>query len=203
MASAGHRPARPRRIGRRTSSSTSTSSRNRPCSTGSAVIAIRCIPIPNSPLRQGFHGGREGQRHLARDHVGQGQAAALVGDVDHLRASHAPEHFAGQVRRGTDAGGGKGERAGLDLNYERAVLAKLQQEKLQLEISELRGDLVRASAVEARWLDMLAAIRAKLLALPSKLAVAIASPDRIQVAQDRAQALIHEALSELAAGHAA
>jgi hypothetical protein len=79
----------------------------------------------------------------------------------------------------------------------------LQQEKLQLEISELRGDLVRASEVEARWQDILSSTRAKLLALPSKLAVAIASPDRIQVAQDRAQALIHEALSELAAGHAA
>jgi hypothetical protein len=97
----------------------------------------------------------------------------------------------------------EGERAGLDLNYERAVLAKLQQEKLQLEISELRGDLVRASAVEVRWQDILSSTRAKLLALPSKLAVAIASPDRIQVAQDRAQALIHEALCELAAGHTA
>jgi hypothetical protein len=97
------------------------------------------------------------------------------------------------------------ERQGesLDLNHERAKLAVLQQEKLQLEISELRGDLVRASAVEGRWQDILATTRAKLLALPSKLAVAIAPPDRIQVAQDRAQALIHEALSELAAGHTA
>ena len=95
------------------------------------------------------------------------------------------------------------ERTGLDLNDERAKLAVLQQEKLQLEIAELRGDLVRASEVESRWQEVLATMRAKLLALPSKLAVAIGAPDRLQVAQDRAQALVHEALSELAAGHVA
>lgn len=89
----------------------------------------------------------------------------------------------------------------LDLNDERAKLAVLQQEKLQLEISELRGDLVRLPAVEARWQEMLGAMRTKLLALPSKLAVAVAPPERIQAAQDRAQGLVHEALAELAAGH--
>ena len=88
----------------------------------------------------------------------------------------------------------------LDLNDERAKLAVLQQEKLQLEIAELRGDLVRLPEVEGRWNEMLAAMRAKLLALPSKLAVAVAPPERIQAAQDRAQALVHEALSELATG---
>jgi hypothetical protein len=94
------------------------------------------------------------------------------------------------------------ESKGLDLNDERAKLAVLQQEKLQLEIAELRGDLVRVPAVEERWHELLAAVRAKLLALPAKLAIAVAPPDRIQSAQDRAQALVHEALSELATGRA-
>lgn len=95
------------------------------------------------------------------------------------------------------------ERPGLDLNDERAKLAVLQQEKLQLEIAELRGELVRVPAVEERWHELLAAVRAKLLALPAKLAIAVAPPDRIQSAQDRAQALVHEALSELATGRVA
>jgi hypothetical protein len=90
------------------------------------------------------------------------------------------------------------EGHGLDLNDERAKLAVLQQQKLELEISELRGELVRVPAVEARWQELLATIRAQLLALPAKLAVAVAPPDRIQSAQDRAQALVHEALSQLA-----
>lgn len=95
------------------------------------------------------------------------------------------------------------ERPGLELNDERAKLAVLQQQKLELEIAELRGELVRVPAVEARWQELLATIRAKLLAMPAKLAVAVAPPDRIQSAQDRAQALVHEALSELAASRPA
>ena len=47
---------RPHRTGRRTSSSTSRCCRSRRCSTGSAAIAIRCTPIPNSPLPQAFRG---------------------------------------------------------------------------------------------------------------------------------------------------
>ena len=44
------------RTGRRISSSTSRCCRSRRCSTGSAAIAIRCTPIPNSPLPQAFRG---------------------------------------------------------------------------------------------------------------------------------------------------
>lgn len=87
----------------------------------------------------------------------------------------------------------------LDLNQERARLAVLQQQKLELEIAELRGVLIRTEAVQDRWNELVAAVRAKMLALPSKIAVAVASPDRLQAAEDRASGLIHEALAELAA----
>lgn len=90
---------------------------------------------------------------------------------------------------------GQGER--LDLSSERAKLAVLQQEKLQLEIAELRGALVRVDEVEDQWVNTMASVRAKLLAMPAKLAIAVAPSDRIQAAQDRAQALVYEALSEL------
>ena len=85
----------------------------------------------------------------------------------------------------------------LDLSHERAKLTVLQQQKIELEIAELRGELIRVSAVEEQWSDQLAAMRAKLLALPSKIAISIAQPDRIQATQDKTRALIYEALSEL------
>ena len=85
----------------------------------------------------------------------------------------------------------------LDLSSERAKLAVLQQEKLQLEIAELRGSLVRVDEVQDEWVNTMASVRAKLLAMPAKLAIAVAPSDRIQIAQDRAQALVYEALSEL------
>jgi hypothetical protein len=90
----------------------------------------------------------------------------------------------------------------LDLNQERARLALLQQEKLTLEIAELRGQLIRVPLVEEQWAEAFASMRAKLLALPAKLAIAVAQPDRIQQAQDKSQALIYEALSELSEGDA-
>ena len=89
----------------------------------------------------------------------------------------------------------------LDLTQERARLAILQQQKIELEIAELRGELVRVEKVEEQWIGTLAAMRAKLLALPAKLAIAVATPDRIQAVQDKSQALIYEALSELAGGN--
>ena len=46
----------PHRTGHPISSSTFLCCRSRRCSTGSAAIAIRCTPIPNSPLPQGFRG---------------------------------------------------------------------------------------------------------------------------------------------------
>lgn len=88
----------------------------------------------------------------------------------------------------------------IDLSSERAKLAVLQQEKLTLEIAELRGSLVRTEEVEERWSDAMATMRAKLLALPTKLAIAVAPAERVQVAQDRAQSLIHEVLAELSEG---
>ncbi len=62
----------------------------------------------------------------------------------------------------------------IDLSSERAKLAGvLQQEKLTLEMQNCAGGSWRQE-VEERWSDAMATMRAKLLALPTKLAIAVA-----------------------------
>jgi phage terminase Nu1 subunit (DNA packaging protein) len=58
----------------------------------------------------------------------------------------------------------------LDLSAERARLARAQADKTELELAELRGEHVRITDVTDAWSQHIAAVRAKLLALPSKAA---------------------------------
>lgn len=85
-----------------------------------------------------------------------------------------------------------------DLANERAALARSQRSKLDLETAELRGELVRAEAVEQRWSVLVAAARAKLLALPSRIAQRHAVPGKTAEMQMAIEAIVHEALNELA-----
>ena len=84
------------------------------------------------------------------------------------------------------------------LEAERIRLTKAQADKTELEVAELQGSLIRVESVLAHWQSKGSAARAKLLSLPSKLAAQVASPDKLIAAQDKAQALVHEALAELA-----
>lgn len=81
---------------------------------------------------------------------------------------------------------------------ERTRLTKAQADKAELEAAELARELVRAEDVKLTWGEMIAAVRAKLLSLPSKLAPQVAPPGRVAEAQALAEAMIYEALSELA-----
>jgi phage terminase Nu1 subunit (DNA packaging protein) len=85
-----------------------------------------------------------------------------------------------------------------DYNAERARLTKAQADKTELEVREIRGEVVRMPVVELHWTAMVSSMRAKLLALPSKLAAAIAPPEKLQLTMDTSQALVHEALAEIA-----
>lgn len=89
---------------------------------------------------------------------------------------------------------------GLDLNQERAALARVQRHKVEIELAELRGEVVRLPVVEQHWQGMVASMRAKLLSLPSKIAAQTAGPDRLQLVESRAQVLVYEALEEIAHG---
>lgn len=87
---------------------------------------------------------------------------------------------------------------GGELERERTRLTKAQADKTELEVRELRAELVRMPVVEQHWQGMVASARSRLLALPSRIAAQIAGPDRLQQVQDKAQALVYEALAELA-----
>ena len=87
---------------------------------------------------------------------------------------------------------------GNGLDFERTRLTKAQADKTELEVSELRGELVRAPVIGLHWQAMVAAMRAKLLSLPSKVAPQVAGPDSLSRTQELIQANVHEALAEIA-----
>ena len=91
------------------------------------------------------------------------------------------------------------ESEALDLNQERARLTKLQAEKVALELAETRGEVVRMSLVVPHWQGIVANMRARLLALPSRAAIEIASDQREVVrASSIIQTLLYEILTDIA-----
>lgn len=84
-------------------------------------------------------------------------------------------------------------------NYEaeRARLTHEQANKVALEVAELRGELVRSSEVGPYWSDMVASMRGKLVALPSKLSALIADVVMRGKLQAQSEALVYEALAEI------
>ena len=90
-----------------------------------------------------------------------------------------------------------GER--LDLQQERAKLAKEQRKKTRLQNEELEGTLVNAEEVKETWIKYVASCRAKLLSLPTKAAPVVHILDTVQEVKDALKKEVHEALNELAA----
>lgn len=78
------------------------------------------------------------------------------------------------------------------------MLARSQRQKIDLEIGVMQRDLIPASTVETTWSGMTTAARARLLALPYRLAVdAIAADGVFARIESAAHELIREALEEL------
>jgi phage terminase Nu1 subunit (DNA packaging protein) len=87
---------------------------------------------------------------------------------------------------------------GPDYQIERARLTKLQADKVELELGQIRGSLLSREVVLDYWIEKAAKIRAKLLSLPSRLAPRVAPPDKLVQTQEAAREIIYEALEELA-----
>jgi phage terminase Nu1 subunit (DNA packaging protein) len=85
-----------------------------------------------------------------------------------------------------------------DVSDERRRLIRAQANLAELEEEELRGELVRVQAVEKRWGTIATNVRAKLLALPSRLAGEIASAEDRSVIEEKSRAIVYEALTEIA-----
>lgn len=99
--------------------------------------------------------------------------------------------------RGIAAGWGTGDMAA-NLTAERARLAKEQADAQALKNAALRGDLIEADAVAREWADVLRQVRARILAVPSRLRQAL---DLSAAAADQIDRELREALTELGNGH--
>jgi len=72
-----------------------------------------------------------------------------------------------------------GEAQILDLNQERARLAREQADGQELKNKQLRRELVLAADVEREWSDILRGVRAGILAVPSRVRAAVGlSPEQ-------------------------
>jgi len=99
--------------------------------------------------------------------------------------------------RGVAAGWGPPDQAA-DLTAQRARLAREQADGLALKNARARGELVAAEEVERAWGDVLRQVRARIMAVPSRLRADLPEPGPgVIEALDRE---LRDALSEL--GHA-
>ena len=95
--------------------------------------------------------------------------------------------------------GGYNKRSGGgDIAEEKTRLTKAQADKAELEVSELEGQLIPAQLVQDPWTALVANARAKLLALPSKIAHQVIALDKYAEAELLIKENVHDALSELA-----
>ena len=85
-----------------------------------------------------------------------------------------------------------------DTHLERARLLKAQADMAEIELAQRTGELVTVERVEADWLAMVAACRAKLLGIPTKSAYQISNLKDTHEIEKFLKRTIHEALTELA-----
>lgn len=85
-----------------------------------------------------------------------------------------------------------------DLNDERAKLTRAKREAAEMENRVRKGELMKVGEVEKAYSAMLMNFRSRILALPQKLAPAVASLDGDkQQIQDRIQVELEEVLEAL------
>lgn len=83
--------------------------------------------------------------------------------------------FEGELLLDEEAGGQEG--GAIDYTRERARKVKVEREKAELQLAELRGSVVRVSTVTKVVTEALGAIRSRILALPDRLSVELAERD--------------------------
>jgi len=85
-----------------------------------------------------------------------------------------------------------------DTHLERARLLKAQADMAEIDLAERTGSLVTVDRVEADWMDMVSACRAKMLSIPTKTAYQIAHLENPQEIEKFLKRIINEALAEMA-----
>ncbi|QTX33220.1 hypothetical protein KAR29_04820 [Aminithiophilus ramosus] len=85
-----------------------------------------------------------------------------------------------------------------DLDKETTRLRRAQADKAELEVQVMRAELHPAEAVAEIWGEMIGAFRARMLAVPVKLAPRLQGEEDLGVIRERLRQGVHEALKELA-----
>ncbi len=87
----------------------------------------------------------------------------------------------------------------LDLQQERAKLAKKQAEKAELQIAQMKGQLVDVDEVSEAWTKYISNCRAKLLSMPAKISAEVVGAD-LAATQNIIKREVYAALTELSRG---
>ncbi len=112
-------------------------------------------------------------------------------------AFHLPDCIAWRIEDEISRRIEQADGQALDLNYERARLAKAQATKTEREIAIMDRKLIPAERVESVWGGMIAAFRSRMLALPSRVAPQVAAENDPHVVDAMLTDVCHEALTEL------
>jgi phage terminase Nu1 subunit (DNA packaging protein) len=84
-----------------------------------------------------------------------------------------------------------------DYQHERARLTHLQAEKIELENNIAKGDLIPADVVTATWTEAVMNMRARILAMPSRIAHSVFAAKDYAEAHEIVKAACYEALNEI------
>jgi len=84
-----------------------------------------------------------------------------------------------------------------DLQKELTRLRRAQADKTEMEVKEFRGELHRAEDVEMIWTEMLSNFRARILAMPSKLAPSLHKLKDLKEIRKALKDAFNQALQEL------
>ncbi|PAQ15058.1 hypothetical protein CD798_08425 [Bacillaceae bacterium SAOS 7] len=85
----------------------------------------------------------------------------------------------------------------LDKTTEEALWTRARRKKAELELQIMRGELHRSEDVQRVMNDMLGAFRARLLALPTKMAPQVVGKTEIPPIKDILKSAVYEAMNEL------
>jgi len=86
---------------------------------------------------------------------------------------------------------------GLDPLFEKARLDKARADKIELELKLKRGEVVERSEVDHEWGELIAALRAKILAVPRKVAPQVHASESVSECEKILKGAVREALLEL------
>ena len=92
----------------------------------------------------------------------------------------------------------KGDVGPADYGLERARLVKARADLAEMEAAQRRGELLPAPEVTAAWTRIVVLMRARLLALPDKIAPLVHEATTIPEARNTLKDAVHEVLAEIA-----